>query len=123
MSGGSMRYLYSRVLHESDFACDTPEREAFAAHLRLVAQALHDIEWVDSGDFGPGDENAAIRACLDEPLREAARMALAVLDDHVELAHLAAHNGEHVVYSPRQRLATDTETTRDALREALGRGD
>ena len=66
MSGGSMNYLYSKVLHNADFPLDTPEREAFAAHLKLVAQALHDIEWVDSGDYGPGDENAAIRACLSE---------------------------------------------------------
>jgi hypothetical protein len=64
MSGGSMNYLYSKVLHCADFPLDTPEREAFAKHLKLVAQALHDIEWVDSGDYGPGDENAAIRACL-----------------------------------------------------------
>lgn len=66
MSGGSMNYLYSKVLHCADFPLDTPERIAFAAHLKLVAQALHDIEWVDSGDYGPGDENAAIRACLSE---------------------------------------------------------
>lgn len=71
MSGGSMQYLYRRLLDEVDFACDTPERKAFAAHLELVAKALHDIEWVDSGDYGPGDENAAIRACLGGPLREA----------------------------------------------------
>lgn len=65
MSGGSMDYLYSKVLHCANFPLDTPERIAFAAHLKLVAQALHDIEWVDSGDYGPGDENAAIRACLN----------------------------------------------------------
>ena len=64
MSGGSMNYLYSKLLHCADFPINTPEREAFANHLKLVAQALHDIEWVDSGDYGPGDENAAIRACL-----------------------------------------------------------
>ena len=65
MSGGSMDYLYSKVLHCADFPLDTPERIAFAAHLKLVAQALHDIEWVDSGDYGPGDENDAIQACLN----------------------------------------------------------
>jgi len=65
MSGGSMKYLYSKVLHESDFPLDTPERIAFAKHLNLVAQALHDIEWVDSGDYGPGDDSAAILACLN----------------------------------------------------------
>jgi hypothetical protein len=64
VSGGSMNYLYSKVLHCADFSVDTPERKAFAEHLKLVAQALHDIEWVDSGDYGPGDEDRAIRACL-----------------------------------------------------------
>jgi hypothetical protein len=32
-----------------------------AEHLELVATALHDLEWVDSSDYGPGDEVAAIR--------------------------------------------------------------
>lgn len=77
MSGGSMNYLYSKVLHCADFECDTPERRAFAAHLKLVAQALHDIEWVDSGDYGPGDENAAIRACL------AVQPAVPLTDDEI----------------------------------------
>lgn len=67
MSGGSMNYLYSS-LEYAGFTADTPERRAFAAHLKLVAKALHDIEWVDSGDFGPGDENAAIRVCLGDAL-------------------------------------------------------
>ncbi len=64
MSGGSMDYLYSKI-EWAEFPTDTPERAAFAEHLKLVAKALHDIEWVDSCDYGPGDENAAILACLN----------------------------------------------------------
>ena len=64
MSGGSMNYLYSKLEYDGTFDTNTPERRAFKAHLVLVAKALHDIEWVDSGDYGPGDENKAIRACL-----------------------------------------------------------
>ncbi len=64
MSGGSMNYLYSKLEHEATFVENTPERRAFAKHLKLVAKALHDIEWVDSADYGPGDETEAIRACL-----------------------------------------------------------
>ena len=64
MSGGSMNYLYSRLEYEATFSTNTPERMAFKRHLVKVAKALHDIEWVDSGDSGPGDESAAIRACL-----------------------------------------------------------
>lgn len=80
MSGGSMDYVYGRV-ESIRFDAHTPERAAFAAHLQLVAQALHDIEWVDSCDYSPGDENAAIRACIgDGP----------VLDAAIDRAHQAA---------------------------------
>jgi len=66
MSGGSMNYLYSKLEYEATFREDTPERRAFAKHLKLVAKALHDIEWVDSSDYGPGDDSKAIRACLND---------------------------------------------------------
>lgn len=59
-----MNYLYSKLEYDGTFDINTPERRAFKEHLALVAKALHDIEWVDSGDYGPGDENKAIRACL-----------------------------------------------------------
>jgi hypothetical protein len=64
MSGGSMNYLYSKLEWGADFEPNTPERVAFAEHLKLVIKALHDIEWVDSGDYGPGDETEAILNCL-----------------------------------------------------------
>lgn len=64
MSGGSMDYICHRVENDTPFHENTPERKAFRAHLALVAKALHDIEWVDSADYAPGDENEAIRACL-----------------------------------------------------------
>jgi hypothetical protein len=38
--------------------------QAFAAHLDKVADALHDIEWVLSGDTSPGDEFEAIDHAL-----------------------------------------------------------
>ena len=41
-------------------------RRVFGAHLKNVATALHDIEWVDSGDYGAGDELEAIKIVLDE---------------------------------------------------------
>jgi hypothetical protein len=66
MSGGSMNYLFSKLEYEATFIQDTPERRAFAKHLKLVAKALHDIEWVDSGDSSPGKETDAILACLCE---------------------------------------------------------
>jgi hypothetical protein len=64
MSGGSMNYLYSYLLNNATFHTDTPQRKAFMEHLKLVAKALHDIEWVDSWDYGPGCEDEAIEACI-----------------------------------------------------------
>lgn len=80
MSGGSMNYISVRLEHEAIFTLDTPERRAFAKHLKLVVKALHDIEWVDSGDSGKGDDSAAIRACLSDG---------AVLEAAIETAHEA----------------------------------
>ena len=75
MSGGSYDYLYQRV---TDMAhtmqhSDRPLRKAFGVHLLLIASAMHDVEWVDSADYGSGDEDEAIRACLpaDAELRAA----------------------------------------------------
>lgn len=64
MSGGSMNYLYSKIECNANFSLNTPERRAFDKHLKLVTKALRDIEWVDSGDSSPGDENEAILQCL-----------------------------------------------------------
>lgn len=65
MSGGSYDYAFR---HVEDF-CDslhvtTPEREAFRRHLRLIAKAMHAVEWVDSCDYVKGDETEAIMACI-----------------------------------------------------------
>ena len=63
-----MGYLYCRVL-DAEFIADTPERRAFKRHLEQVAEALKAIEWVDSGDWGPGDENEAILDCVKPKAR------------------------------------------------------
>jgi len=69
MSGGSMNYFYTKLLWECDFTEDTPLREAFSQHLVKVAAALKAIEWVDSGDWVPGDEDRAILAVLGSTIR------------------------------------------------------
>ncbi len=67
MSGGSLNYAYR---HIEELACEldsndkTVLQRAFAKHLYLVAKAAHDIEWVDSGDYGKGDDEKAIKAVL-----------------------------------------------------------
>ena len=73
MSGGSWNYAYSNL---DDIAgrldrSREPLRRAMAPKVRALAKALHDIEWVDSADYAPGDEEAAIRAFLT-PADEAA---------------------------------------------------
>jgi hypothetical protein len=57
-----MDYLYIQVAL-AEFPLDTAMRRAFSEHLVLVSRALRAIEWNDSGDGDPGEEDA-IRACL-----------------------------------------------------------
>jgi len=64
MSGGSMNYLYRRLLWESEFEDSTELRREFRLHLIQVAAALKAIEWVDSGDLSPGDEDEALAVVL-----------------------------------------------------------
>ena len=67
MSGGSLDYVYRQVeeaAHGVTSLAQTPLHRAFAAHLELVARALHDLEWVMSCDYAPGGEIEAIRAVV-----------------------------------------------------------
>ena len=63
MSGGSWDYVCYKVADAANAlknqAC--PYRQALGQHLVLVAEALHDIEWVDSCDKSPGDEIESIK--------------------------------------------------------------
>jgi len=69
MSGGSLDYIYHKVedvasqLQNKD---NTPLQRAFAEHLFKVAKALHDVEWVLSGDYGNGADEKSIKAVLGE---------------------------------------------------------
>jgi hypothetical protein len=67
MSGGSYDYAYCKIQDMADsLRCTTPARKAFKTLLNKVAKACHDIEWVDSGDCSPGDEDKAIRIALGD---------------------------------------------------------
>lgn len=69
MSGGSYDYIYRNIEDVADRLSDknhSPLRRAFAKHLKLVAEAMHDIEWVDSGDYGTGDDVKAIEAVFSD---------------------------------------------------------
>ena len=89
MSGGSLDY----VCYKIDDAIDTIEKratttlqKAFAQHLKDVAKALHDLEWVFSGDYGDGDEVESLKKVVNKQMElEAAtndaRTALKQLQD------------------------------------------
>lgn len=66
MSGGSWDYLYHRIQECADRLAESqdPRRLAMAPHVARLAEAMHDIEWVDSCDYGPGQEVASIDAFL-----------------------------------------------------------
>lgn len=58
-----MNYLYAKV-EEAEFKETTPLRRALRAHLRKVSAALRAVEWVDSGDWAPEQEEEDLRDLL-----------------------------------------------------------
>lgn len=68
MSGGSYNYAYYGTVDMAALLAvqDDPRRQAFARILKDVAGAMQEIEWVDSCDSSPGDENAAIDIVLKQ---------------------------------------------------------
>lgn len=89
MSGGSLDYVCYKVGDVADTIearAKTSLQKAFAAHLRDVSTALHDLEWVFSGDYGDGDEVAALRKVVNKEMElkaatEQAEFALKQLKD------------------------------------------
>lgn len=72
MSGGSYDYAYTKASDMADQLkrSEIPLRRIFGRHLEKVAQAMHDIEWVDSGDYGTGDELEAIQKVLGKDIKK-----------------------------------------------------
>ena len=93
MSGGSLDYVCYKV----DDAIDTIEKrattvlqKAFAKHLKDVAKALHDLEWVYSGDYSEGQEVESLRKVINKEMElkaatEQAEFALKQLKDVLAL--------------------------------------
>jgi hypothetical protein len=66
MSGGHYEYVCFRINEiRIENIENNPRRANFQKLLKLVAEAMHDIEWVDSCDYGEGDENKAIDKCFE----------------------------------------------------------
>lgn len=62
MSGGSHDYAYSKLEEIADSFYVEPEKDSHlkcrrkvADILRLMSKICHDIEWIDSGDYGEDD--------------------------------------------------------------------
>ena len=64
MSGGSWDYFCFRAgdVAERLKAEKAPLRILLGKHLELIAHAMHEIEWVDSGDSSSPVDDEAIRA-------------------------------------------------------------
>lgn len=97
MSGGSWDYLYQQLEYPVERLKHSPipERRAFGHLLEKVQTALHDIEWVDSNDYGEGEEIPAIRAAMGEMavpklLIKEAKEAMENLQKAIEAAEKAA---------------------------------
>ena len=94
MSGDSLDYVYGRVDDAAQSILSrsrNPLHLAFAKHLIKVSKALHDLEWVYSGDCSEPDEEDAIRAVLHpsaeiESAKEEAEIALLNLEQAIKNA-------------------------------------
>lgn len=66
MSGGSWDYLYQKLFDAGLRLKKEPDqlRQKLGNHLLVVGEAMEAIEWVDSMDWGPGDEIPAIKKAL-----------------------------------------------------------
>lgn len=90
MSGGSWDYLYMRIEEAAGRLKGDKNvmRSSLGRHLVLVAQAMHDIEWNDSGD-GAEDERGSILAVMnDGPSSMVAEIGQRLSDLRAELDSL-----------------------------------
>lgn len=60
MSGGSYNYKYQQIQELADMLSPQrgsfqPIRDRMAKALREISQQCHDIEWIDSCDYGEDD--------------------------------------------------------------------
>jgi len=98
VSGGSYNYLYRKVIEVAETLSDSNQpdyRKAFAKHLVFIANALHDIEWVDSSDMGNGADKEAIMQCIS--MQD-------VLKEAIENAEYAKENLEDILDEARKEF-------------------
>ena len=101
MSGGSWDYFCYSLDEIAGRLKDEKAtiRRAFGDHLELCSKALHDIEWVDSGDYGDGDDVEAIKKVLADTLPEKsieqAKSELVQLRDQINNILAVRPTGKH----------------------------
>jgi len=68
MSGGSWDYVCYKIEEAAERLRESkdPLRRALGDHMNLIAKAMHDIEWVDSGDYGKDGDREAIQAIFGQ---------------------------------------------------------
>lgn len=68
MSGGSWDYFCFKCDEAADSLCHQKSalRRALGNHMHLVAKAMKDIEWADSGDTAEGSDIEAIKKVLGD---------------------------------------------------------
>jgi hypothetical protein len=67
MSGGSYDYLCYKMQDAAQQLMKKEQcayRRAFGELMTRCAEAMHDVEWVDSNDKSQGDDEAAIMKCI-----------------------------------------------------------
>jgi|SRR5579872_211732 len=59
--------FFAQIQDEGVHLIDSPVhyRRALGYHLLLIADALHDVEWVDKGHLNPGDDEEAVRIVIE----------------------------------------------------------
>lgn len=97
MSGGSWDYVYHRFQEVGDQLVQEkcPKRKALGLLVQKLAEAMHDIEWVDSHDKGAGAEMESINAALNFNARQA------VLKCAIEESILARDRLEEAILEAR----------------------
>lgn len=98
MSGEAYGHAYWNVREMAQELLRTcgnnPLRVAFARHLLKVSAAMHDVDWVDSGDSAEGSETNSILEVLGENWKAAALSAALDQIEEIKQELIRVYKGE-----------------------------
>lgn len=106
MSGGSWNYAYNDLERLAEKLCNERKlkRRVLGKLVWRLAQAMHDIEWVDSDDMSPGDEIKAIEEVL---LFDPARVGVEILHENLDCIIDDAREWKNLL--PEQTISQEKE--------------